>query len=106
MNKKIINEIKIFSKERNWEKFHTGENLAKSISIEAGELLELFQWESEVKSIDNLKDELADIFIYSIQLAEKYQLDIESIIMNKMKKNKEKYPINKSYGSAKKYSEF
>lgn len=101
----LIKRIKKFTDDRNWNQFHSGENLAKSISIEAGELLELFQWTSEVKDISLLKDELADILIYSIQLAEKYNLNITEIINEKITKNEKKYPVEKFYGKAKKYNE-
>lgn len=106
MNKEIIKKIKCFVKERDWEQFHTGENLAKSISIEANELLELFQWSDKPRNIDSLKDEIADIFIYSILFAEKYNLNIEETILNKLNKNKEKYPKDKARGNAKKYTEY
>lgn len=102
---KIIKEIIKFSKERNWEQFHTGANLAKSISIESGELLELFQWKDEPTDIEKLKDELADVIIYSIMLSNKYDFNIKEIVENKIKKNTEKYPISKSYGKSKKYTE-
>lgn len=105
MNKEIIEKIKKFTKDRDWDQFHTGENLAKSISIEANELLELYQWSNELKNVDRLKDELADVLIYSILLLEKYNLEFESIILEKISKNEEKYPKNKSFGNSKKYTE-
>lgn len=105
MNKDIIKQINNFTKERNWDQFHSGENLAKSLIIEASELLELFQWSSEVKNIDDLKDELADVLIYALQLAIKYDLDVDEIIYNKIEKNAKKYPIAKAKGNAKKYNE-
>lgn len=106
MNKEIIEKIKNFVKERDWEQFHSGVNLAKSISIEANELLELFQWSNEPKSIERLKDEIADIFIYSILISEKYCLNIKEIVLEKINKNMKKYPKDKSKGNAKKYDEF
>ncbi|NLI94194.1 MAG: nucleotide pyrophosphohydrolase [Erysipelotrichaceae bacterium] len=106
MNKEIIENIKAFVKERDWEQFHTSENLAKSISIEANELLELFQWSSDAKNVDRIKDELADIFIYSILLANKHGLNIEQIILEKIELNKKRYPKDKAKGNAKKYTEF
>jgi NTP pyrophosphatase (non-canonical NTP hydrolase) len=92
---KIIDKLKQFIKDRNWEKFHTPENLVKSISIEAGELLELYQWGNDWQEIDikRVKEELADILIYSILLSEKYNFDIEEIILSKIKKNERKYPL-------------
>lgn len=103
MNKEIIEKIKLFVKERDWEQFHSGVNLAKSISIEANELLELFQWSDTPKDIGQLKDEIADIFIYSILISDKYNLDIEEIILHKIDKNTKKYPKEKAKGNAKKY---
>jgi len=94
---KIINtnlparEIIDFRNERDWKIHHTPVNLAKSISIEAAELLELFQW-SDNAEIDKVKDELADILIYAITLAEELKLDINSIILKKVEKNLIKYP--------------
>lgn len=93
---KVINknlpakEIIQFHDERNWEKYHTPANLTKSISIEAAELLELYQW-SDSANIDRVKEELADILIYSITLAERLGLSINSIILDKIKKNGIKY---------------
>jgi len=96
--KKIINsnvpakEIIEFRDKRGWNKHHTPPNLVKSISIEAAELLELYQWGEETDNIDRVKEELADILIYSITLAEKLELDINAIILEKIKKNGVKYP--------------
>lgn len=87
-------EIIDFRNERNWERHHTPVNLAKSISIEAAELLELYQW-NDTANIDRVKEELADILIYSITLAEGLGLDINSIILEKIKKNGIKYDINR-----------
>lgn len=102
---RLIDKLTKFNKDRDWEKFHTPSNLAKSISIEAAELLELFQWQEEPKSIDKLKEELADVMLYSLMLANKYDFDIEEILMNKIVKNEEKYPIEKVKGTSKKYNE-
>lgn len=104
MNDKIISLINNFVAERNWDQFHTGSNLAKSLVLEACELLELYQWSDEVESISRLAEELADVFVYGIQIAEKYNLNIEEIIMNKMKKNAEKYPVSLAKNSSKKYN--
>lgn len=101
----IKKRIKDFSNSRNWNQFHSGSNLAKSISIEANELLELFQWSDETDKIDEIKDEVADIFIYTIMLSEKYEIDIIESVNNKIDKNEKKYPVSKSYGSSKKYKE-
>ena len=104
MNEKIISLINNFVRERNWEQFHTGSNLAKSLVLEACELLELYQWSDEVENVNRLADELADVFVYCIQIAEKYKLNIEEIIINKMKKNEEKYPVSLAKNSSKKYN--
>jgi len=91
INKNLLaEEIIQFRDERNWEKYHTPANLAKSISIEAAEFLELYQW-SDSANIDRVKEELADILIYSITLAERLGLSINSIILKKIKKNGIKY---------------
>lgn len=103
MNKKIIDKIKEFRDKRNWKQFHTGEHLAKALIIEAAELLECFQWEHEAEDIEPLKEELADVFMYAILLADHYDFDIEEIILNKLEKNKKKYPVNKAYGKNDKY---
>jgi NTP pyrophosphatase (non-canonical NTP hydrolase) len=104
--KELINQIIAFRNERDWERYHTGENLAKSISIEAAELLELFQWQLEVENKERLEEELADVLIYSLLLLHRYDLDFNQIIQNKLKKNAVKYPVKKSYGNHKKYDEF
>ncbi|WP_058739266.1 nucleotide pyrophosphohydrolase [Methanobrevibacter millerae] len=98
----VKKELIKFQEERDWKKFHTPENLAKSISIEAAELLEHFQWGKEY-DIDEVADELADVLIYSMYMADSLNLDIKEIILNKMKKNAIKYPVEKSYGVSTKY---
>lgn len=103
--KGIHDELIKFQRERDWKKFHTPENLAKSISIEAAELLEHFQWGKEYDIVD-VGEELADVLIYCIYMADALDLDIEEIIRDKMIKNAVKYPIDKSKGNAKKYTEF
>lgn len=99
----LINEIKQFNKERDWEKFHTPENLAKSISIEAGELLECFQWDIENYNKEEVCDELADVFTYCIQMAMSLNVDPKEIILKKLEKTKRKYPVEKSKGISTKY---
>lgn len=101
--KTINDQIKQFVDERNWDKFHTPANLAKSISIEANELLECFQWDEQNYNLDDVKDELADVFTYCFQLADKLDVDIYQIISDKMQKNIVKYPIDKCKGKANKY---
>ena len=98
LKNKLIN----FQTERDWKKFHTPENLAKSISIEAAELLEHFQWQKDY-DVDEVADELADVLIYCLYMAYSLDLDIKKIIFNKMKKNAIKYPVEKSKGVATKY---
>ena len=100
----IKKELLVFQKERDWKKFHTPENLAKSISIEAAELLEHFQWQKEYDE-NEVADELADVLIYCLYMADAMDFDVKEIILNKMKKNAIKYPIDKSKGNAKKYTE-
>ena len=88
----LRDEIIKFQKERDWKKFHTPENLAKSISIEAAELLEHFQWGKEY-DIDEVADELADVLNYCILMADALDLDVKEIVLNKMEKNALKYPV-------------
>lgn len=96
--KKIIK----FNEERDWDKFHSPENLAKSIAIEAGELLECFQWNSQY-DLEAVKDELADVVNYCIVMADKLDLDLEEIVLEKLAKNEEKYPVEKCRGKSLKY---
>ena len=103
--KGIHDELIKFQRERDWKKFHTPENLAKSISIEAAELLEHFQW-GKGYDVDEVGEELADILIYCIYMVDALDLDIKGIIRDKMVKNAAKYPVEKSRGNAKKYTEF
>ena len=95
-----------FTQERDWDQFHNGKDLALALSIEAAELNEAFLWKdvSEV-NVEKVKEELADIVNYAILIADKYDLDIKQIVMDKLKRNGEKYPVDKAYGSAKKYNE-
>lgn len=100
-----MDELIRFQNERDWKKFHTPENLAKSISIEAAELLEHFQWGKEY-DVGEVSDELADVLIYCLYMVDSLDLDVYKIILNKMEKNAVKYPVDKSRGNAKKYTEF
>lgn len=104
LSNKTVQIIKDFIKDRDWEQFHTGENLTKSLVIEASELLELYQWGHEVKNIEDLKDELADVFVYAIDILNHYDLNLDEIIQNKMKKNALKYPVEKAFGNSNKYN--
>ena len=95
-----------FTKERDWDQFHNGKDLALALSIEAAELNEAFLWKDPKDvNVNKVKEELADIFNYAIQMADKYDLDIKQIVLDKIKRNAEKYPVDKAYGSAKKYNE-
>ncbi len=100
----VKKEVLKFTKDRDWDQFHTPENLAKSISIEAAELLECFQWSPEYDK-EAATEELADIMNYCILMADKMGISIEDAIMDKIQKNAAKYPVEKSYGSSKKYTE-
>ncbi len=104
--KEIIEELVKFRNERNWGQFHNPKDLALAINIEAGELLEEFLWKKhEDANKEKIKEELADVFAYAFLLAEKYDFDVKEIVLDKIKKNGEKYPIEKAKGTAKKYNE-
>jgi len=95
-----------FTQERDWDQFHNGKDLALALSIETSELNEAFLWkDAEDVNVEKVKEELADIFNYAILIADKYDLDIKQIVMDKLRRNAEKYPVDKAYGSAKKYNE-
>ena len=100
----IMKEIKQFNEERDWGQFHTPENLAKSISIEANELLECFQWDAENYNKEDVCEELADVFTYCIQMAMKLDVKPEEIILKKLEKTKNKYPVEKAKGVSTKYN--
>lgn len=102
----LLKEIVKFRDERDWEQFHNSKDLALALSIESSELLELFLWkENEDFKKDKLKEELADVLMYAFLLAHKHDLDIHEIILDKIKKNAEKYPVDKSKGNSTKYNE-
>ena len=95
-----------FTQERDWDQFHNGKDLALALSIEASELNEAFLWkDAQDVNVEKVKEELADIFNYAILIADKYDLDIKQIVLDKLRRNAEKYPVEKAYGSAKKYNE-
>ena len=96
--------IKKFNEARDWDQFHSPANLAKSISIEANELLECFQWDDVNYCIDDVKEELADVFNYCIQMADKLNVDLKEIVVEKLKKTEEKYPVEKAKGVSTKYN--
>jgi NTP pyrophosphatase (non-canonical NTP hydrolase) len=104
--KQITEALIKFRDERDWEQFHNPKDLAIAISAEAGELLELYLWKkSEEANIEKVKEELADIFSFAFLLADKYGLDVKEIVLEKIRVNGEKYPIDKAKGTAKKYNE-
>lgn len=101
-----MEKIVQFTRDRDWDQFHNGKDLALALSIEASELNEAFLWKRpEDVSIDKVREELADILNYAFLIADKYNLDIREIILSKLAKNSEKYPVDKSRGNAKKYTE-
>ena len=102
----IIEKLRLFNHERDWEQFHDAKNLALSISIEASELNECFLWKNTDEA-DRVKveEELADVFLCAIMLADKYGMDIKEICLKKIKKNAQKYPVEKAKGKATKYDE-
>ena len=93
-----------FNKDRDWDQFHTPVNLAKSISIEANELLECFQWSDTNYDLENVKEELADVMNYCIQMSQVLDLDIIEIMNKKMDKTEKKYPVEKAKGVSTKYT--
>lgn len=112
---KIKSEITRFNNERNWSEYHSVKNLSMALSVEASELLEIFQWMKEQESNDvsqkpaefiQVKNELADIFVYLLQIIMKLDIDLEAAVNEKMKLNAEKYPIEKALGNSKKYTQY
>jgi NTP pyrophosphatase (non-canonical NTP hydrolase) len=105
----LIDELQKFRDARHWDQFHNSKDLALAISIEAAELNEIFLWktteESELVDREKLKEELADVFAFSLLLAGKHGLDVKEIVLEKIRKNGQKYPVEKSKGTAKKYDE-
>lgn len=108
----LIERLREFRKSRDWEQFHDPKNLAEAISIEAGELLELFLWKTTEQSVElsadevsHLEEEVADILIFLIYLADAFNIDLFAAAFNKIEKNEQKYPVEKAKGSSKKYSE-
>ena len=101
--KELIEEIDKFNKERDWDQFHSPENLAKSISIEAGELLECFQWNNDYNK-EEVCEELADVFTYCLMMADKLSVDPKDIILKKLDKTRKKYPVEKAKGVSTKYN--
>lgn len=99
----LTNKIRKFNEERDWNQFHSPENLAKSISIEAGELLECFQWNNDY-DLNEVCEELADVMNYCIQMADRLGVNPKQIILDKMEKTAKKYPVDKCKGKSDKYT--
>ena len=108
MKQDTINKILQFRDERDWKQFHNPKDLAISISLEAAELLEVFQWSGEdvkcTENIDKIKEELADVVNYCVLISDACGLDLDEIVLDKLKRNNEKYRVNKAYGSKEKYN--
>lgn len=109
ISKETVEIVKKFRDDRNWRQFHNPKDLAISLSLEASELLEIFQWSADdlecINKIDMVKEELADVLSYAILLADRYGLDLDEIIQAKMQKNAEKYPVEKATGVSTKYTD-
>ena len=103
MTEQTIERIRRFTDDRDWDQFHSPSNLAKSISIEANELLECFQWSDTDYDIEHVKEELADVIVYCRNMLDKLELDEDEIVNAKMSKNEAKYPVEKAKGKADKY---
>ena len=104
--KELTAKIRQFTEERDWDQFHNPKDLAVALSIEASELLEAFLWKNpEEAKIEKIREELADVINYALLIADKYQLDVEQIVLEKLARNGEKYPVEKARGTAKKYNE-
>jgi NTP pyrophosphatase (non-canonical NTP hydrolase) len=102
----IISALKAFRDERDWTQFHNAKDLALALSIEAAELLEIFLWkDAEAADPEKVKEELADVFSFALLMADKYGFSVEEIVLEKIRRNAEKYPANKARGNAKKYTE-
>ena len=105
MKQETIDRIRRFTSDREWEQYHTPANLAKSISIEASELLECFQWSDTDYDLEHVKEELADVMVYCRNLLDELGVDEDEIINAKMDQNERKYPIEKARGTAAKYDQ-
>ncbi len=111
--KDLQNRLRQFARDRDWEQFHAPKNLAMALAVEAGELMEHYQWLSEEQSekldADKLKTvgfEVADVFIFTVRLADRMGIDLDELVEQKIKLNEQKYPVDKVRGSAKKYTEY
>ncbi len=102
----VIEALKDFRDKRDWKQFHNPKDLSLALSIEASELLETFLWKTaDDAKLEKVKEELADVFAYALLIADHYDLDVKEIVLDKIKKNNEKYPIAKAKGNAKKYTD-
>ena len=106
MKEETIARIRSFTKDRDWDQFHSPANLAKSIAIESCELLECFQWSESNYDLEHVKEELADVMVYCQDMLDRLGLDPDEIVNAKMDKNEAKYPVEKARGSSAKYTEF
>lgn len=110
MEKNLVTEIMAFRDERNWAQFHNPKDLAISLSLEAAELLENFQWSSSEEAVatkrEAIQDELADILLYCVMFSETLGIDIETAVRGKLEKNRAKYPVEKAFGKKLKYTEY
>ena len=109
ITQETVDKVIEFRDDRNWKQFHNPKDLAISISLEAAELLEVFQWSADdvicESKKDKIKEELADVVNYCILMADACNLDLDEIVQAKIKRNNEKYPVEKAYGSKEKYTE-
>ncbi len=105
MRQETIDRIRRFTSDRDWDQFHSPENLAKSIVIESAELLECFQWNDKEYDLTHVKEELADVIVYTQNLLDKLELDVDEIVNMKMGQNEKKYPVEKARGNAAKYDQ-
>ncbi len=109
ISKETVNKVLKFRDDRDWKQFHDPKDLAISISLEASELLEIFQWSRDdvycLDKIDKIKEELADVMNYCILMADACNLDLDKIITDKIKLNAAKYPVDKAKGTSTKYNE-
>ena len=105
MREETVNRIRKFTEDRDWDQFHSPANLAKSIVIEAAELSECFQWSDDNYDLQHVKEELADVIVYSQNLLDKLGLDADEIVNMKMSQNEAKYPVEKAKGKSDKYTE-
>lgn len=106
VKEETIDRIRKFTGDRDWDKFHSPANLAKSISIEANELLECFQWSDDDYDLQHVKEELADVLVYCRNMLDKLELDEDEIVNMKMTQNELKYPVDKARGNSVKYDQF